>query len=216
MRTCGKDTAVLIDGGFLRKTFEDKFTPKPTPGSKTKIPIVHITVAQVIKNANKVCDSKRLFRLYYYDSSPFDGKRTHPVSGREFDFGGSAGYSAISQFQNELARSNHVAFRQGHLSFRGWKYKPGFDLKTTPQESDIVPVLEQKSVDIKIGLDIAWLAIKRIVDRIIIVTGDSDFIPVMKFARKEGMEVILCSVTGGFRREMMEHADEFMELNLEK
>jgi len=31
----------------------------------------------------------------------------------------------------------------------------------------------------KIGLDAAWLASKRIVDRIILVTADSDFIPAM-------------------------------------
>ena len=32
----------------------------------------------------------------------------------------------------------------------------------------------------KMGLDIAWLASKRIADRIILVTADSDFVPAMK------------------------------------
>ena len=61
----------------------------------------------------------------------------------------------------------------------------------------------------KIGLDVAWLSSKRIVDRIVLVTGDSDFIPAMKFARREGVQVIL--VTMGhklIKRELLEHADE--------
>jgi len=60
----------------------------------------------------------------------------------------------------------------------------------------------------KIGLDVSWLASKRIVDRIILVTGDSDFVPAMKFARREGVQVIL--VTMGQRqikRDLREHAD---------
>lgn len=213
MRTSGKDTAILIDGGFLRKTFEDKFT---SPAVAGKCVITHITVDQVLKNAHNICDAKRLFRIYYYDASPFDGKRKNPISGKEMDFGSTAGFQAINQFQNELARSNGVAFRKGHLTFKGWKLKETFDIKNPPKEEDLIPILEQKTVDIKIGLDIAWLAIKRIVDRIIIITSDSDFIPVMKFARKEGLEVVLCSIKGGFRKEMLEHADEFQELNLQK
>ncbi len=43
----------------------------------------------------------------------------------------------------------------------------------------------------RIGLDIAWLSLKRIVDAVVLVTGDSDFVPAMKFARKEGIRVYL-------------------------
>lgn len=49
----------------------------------------------------------------------------------------------------------------------------------------------QKGVDIRTGLDIARIAVKRIVDIIVLVTGDSDFVPVMKFARTEGIKVYL-------------------------
>ena len=61
----------------------------------------------------------------------------------------------------------------------------------------------------KIGLDVAWLSSKRIVDRIILVTADSDFVPAMKFARREGVQVVL--VTMGHtlvKRELKVHADE--------
>lgn len=61
----------------------------------------------------------------------------------------------------------------------------------------------------KIGLDVAWLASKSIVDRIILVTADSDFVPAMKFARREGVQVVL--VTMGHRmvkHDLLVHADE--------
>gem|GEM_PF-3858529 len=43
----------------------------------------------------------------------------------------------------------------------------------------------------KIGLDIASLAYKKLVSKIILIAGDSDFVPASKFARREGIEFIL-------------------------
>jgi len=51
--------------------------------------------------------------------------------------------------------------------------------------------LRQKGVDIRIGLDITTLTLKKQVDTIILVSGDSDFVPAAKLARREGIEFIL-------------------------
>jgi len=67
--------------------------------------------------------------------------------------------------------------------------------------------MAQKGVDIRIGLDIAWISLKRIVDVLVLVTGDSDFVPVMKFARKEGLRVYLETMGHPVRRELKAHAD---------
>ncbi|HEX6044708.1 MAG TPA: NYN domain-containing protein [Pyrinomonadaceae bacterium] len=121
--------------------------------------------------------------------------------------------SENSQSQ-ELAILDNVALRSGELSFDGWLIKPlsvvqilrtGRALAPT----DFVPDLKQKHIDMKIGLDIAWLASKRIVERIVLITADSDFVPAMKFARREGVQVVL--VTMGHtrvKRELKVHADE--------
>jgi len=56
---------------------------------------------------------------------------------------------------------------------------------------------------------------KRIVDRIILVICDSDFIPAMKFARREGVQIVL--VTMGHKqisRELEEHSDEVREVSI--
>lgn len=62
--------------------------------------------------------------------------------------------------------------------------------------SDILPDdlelnLEQKGVDMRIGIDISSLAFKHQVNQIILVSGDSDFVPAAKQARREGVDFIL-------------------------
>lgn len=77
------------------------------------------------------------------------------------------------------------------------------------QPNDFIPDLKQKRVDMKIGLDVAWLASKGIVERIVLVTSDSDFVPAMKFARREGVQVVL--ITMGHKQvkqDLLVHADE--------
>lgn len=60
----------------------------------------------------------------------------------------------------------------------------------------------------KIGLDIAWMASKRTVDKIVLVAGDSDFISPMKFARKEGLMVYLDPMRQpNIKLDLREHAD---------
>ncbi len=49
----------------------------------------------------------------------------------------------------------------------------------------------QKGVDIKFGIDIASLAYKRLVERVVLITGDADFVPAAKLARREGLDVVL-------------------------
>ena len=70
-----------------------------------------------------------------------------------------------------------------------------------------MPDLVQKGVDIRIGLDIAWISLKRTYDVLVLVTGDSDFIPAMKFARREGLKVYVEPMGHGIRRELRAHAD---------
>jgi uncharacterized LabA/DUF88 family protein len=61
----------------------------------------------------------------------------------------------------------------------------------------------------KIGLDVAWLASKGIVGRIILVTADTDFVPAMKFARREGVQVVLVPMSSRMLNKAMKaHADE--------
>jgi len=72
--------------------------------------------------------------------------------------------------------------------------------------------LKQKRVDIKIGLDIAWLSSKRIVDKIVLVTSDTDFIPAIKFARREGLIVFLCPMRQTVNQDLVIHSDDVINV----
>ena len=68
-------------------------------------------------------------------------------------------------------------------------------------------VLRQKGVDMRIGLDIASIALKKQAETIILVAGDSDFVPAAKLARREGMEFILDPLWHQVNDDLLEHID---------
>lgn len=74
-------------------------------------------------------------------------------------------------------------------------------------EADYVYHAVQKGVDMKIGLDIASLAYKKLVSKIILIAGDSDFVPASKFAHREGIEFILDPMRKDVRDDLLEHID---------
>ncbi len=72
---------------------------------------------------------------------------------------------------------------------------------------DFIYHAKQKGVDIKIGLDIATLALKRLVQKIVLISGDSDFVPAAKLARVEGIIFTLDPMGNPIRENLEEHID---------
>ena len=56
-------------------------------------------------------------------------------------------------------------------------------------------------------MDIAALAYKKLVDRIVLIAGDSDFVPAAKLARREGIDFILDPMRNNIRLDLQEHID---------
>ena len=57
------------------------------------------------------------------------------------------------------------------------------------------------------GPDIASMAYKKQVDQIILVAGDSDFVPAAKLARREGIDFILDPMWHSISDNLHEHID---------
>ena len=74
-------------------------------------------------------------------------------------------------------------------------------------DGDFAPNLRQKGVDMRIGLDIASITLKRQADIIVLVSGDSDFVPAAKLARREGMQFILDPLWQNISPDLSEHID---------
>ena len=104
-----------------------------------------------------------------------------------------------------------VAMRFGELHLEGWRLRPRVLRRLGPTveitANDLEPNIQQKGVDMRIGLDIASLTLKKQAQVIVLVTADSDFVPAMKFARREGAQLFLITLGHGIREGLREHAD---------
>ena len=78
---------------------------------------------------------------------------------------------------------------------------------TSLQRPKVKLGIRQKGVDMRIGIDIASLALKKQVHTIILVAGDSDFVPAAKLARREGIDFILDPLWQKVEADLFEHID---------
>ena len=112
----------------------------------------------------------KLHRIYYYDAEPLQGKRPKPLTGgsgkwTRYDFSATPTFENNVHLLNTLKRENHFAVRLGEVHFRGWLVKPQKlnPKKTSTEisvtEADLIPNVQQKGVDMRIGLDIASLSL---------------------------------------------------------
>ena len=163
-----------------------------------------------------------LHRIYFYDAEPIGVKKLKPLTGgrqngQMFDFKTTPTYQANIQLLDDLKRKPFYAVRLGEVNFRGWLVKPQkLDPKRTAtnaqiSESDLIPNVQQKGVDMRIGLDIASISLKDHADIIALVTVDSDFIPALKFARREGKQIFLYTLGHGVRPEIFAHSGLIIE-----
>jgi uncharacterized LabA/DUF88 family protein len=58
-------------------------------------------------------------------------------------------------------------------------------------DADGNPIYAQKRVDIMLGVDLVLLAAKSRIHKAALFTGDSDFIPAIKAAKNEGVNIHL-------------------------
>lgn len=201
--------ALLLDGGFVKKRLAERLHRFPT-ASDISAWIDTLVVHPDLEDA-------RLFRIYWYDADPFGQKRNNPIDGRQLNFATTLEANRNRELMSQLEVLPDVAVRKGELHFRGWRVHAGAmkelakDPPRTLKATDLEPVFIQKGVDMRIGLDIASLALKRLVDGIILVTADADMIPAMKLARREGLRVLLHLMeTPNRRDELLVHADRML------
>lgn len=137
-----------------------------------------------------------LLRAYYYNCLPY---QSNPPTQEEKDR-----YASRHRFTTALSFLPRFEVRLGRLAYRG----TGADGK---------PIFQQKRVDCMLGVDMALLAGKGKITNVAIFTGDSDLIPAVEAAKREGVLVTLwhgslISDDTKPSRELFEIADERREL----
>ena len=157
-----------------------------------------------------------LYRIFYYDCHPLSKKVHNPITKRHIDFSKSDEYKFREELIEALKRKRKVALRIGELKDNNnWHIYPNKvkellrgDIKLEDlTEEDVYLEIKQKGIDMKIGIDIASLALKNFVDTIVLFSGDSDFVPAAKLARREGIDFVLDPMDANVEPQLFEHID---------
>lgn len=202
--------AVLIDGGFFVKRFNSIYNPSRNMSGEDAAKRLYTIAHRHVGNDNV------LYRIFYYDCHPFDKKMHNPITHRIIDFKSTPEYKFRMELFEALKKRRKVALRLGTLKeSRTWSIHAhrvkdlllGKLEAKDLQPDDVYVELRQKGIDMKIGVDIASLALKKFVDRIILISGDSDFVPAAKLARREGIDFILDPMGANIDPSLFEHID---------
>ena len=202
--------AILIDGGFFLKRYPRCYGKKETPEKVAKD--MH---AMALNHIDKK-HGETLYRILFYDCPPLNKKAHLPVSKTSIDFSQTPEAQFRNEFHECLRNQRKVALRMGYLSDgNSWQFHPRVASDLVKGKTDVSSLtdrdfaysIHQKGVDIKIGIDIASLALKRMVDKIILISGDADFIPAAKLARREGIDFVLDPMWNRIQPGLNEHID---------
>ena len=202
--------AILVDAAFFIKRF-----PGIYPRHDKSDP--EVVGKELYSMCMKHAKGEDLYRILVYDCKPLNKKSAHPLNGASVDFSKIPGALFRVKFHKYLKMQRKVALRLGELSSTGaWKINTPAARKLLRKQinisdlsdMDVALDIKQKGVDMRIGLDIASLSLKGMVDQIILVSGDGDFVPAAKMARREGIDFILDPLWSTFISEgLYEHID---------
>lgn len=212
-----KKTAILVDGAFYRKRsfyLRGDKTPTERANELYAYCMTHIRDVRADQDHH---EERELYRIFYYDCPPLKKTVYHPALKRGVDFGKSDTFKWATSFFEELKKKRKVALRMGTLSDANAHFTlspeatkklcRGEKAVEDLNETDFSISFSQKGVDMRIGLDISSLAYKKQVDQIILIAGDSDFVPAAKLARREGIDFILDPMGATIRGDLFEHID---------
>lgn len=204
------NTAILVDGAFYQKQAKHLFgEATPSERADELVEYCHRHVGRA--------KGRYLYRIFYYDCPPSDRVVWNPITQSNISLAKTGLYSWSNDFHKCLYSKRKLAVRMGELleTQNGYTLKPEalkalLNGKKKVEEltsSDLKLDITQKGVDMKMGLDIASLAYGRYVDQIVMIAGDSDFVPAAKLARRNGIDFILDPMWHTISGSLSKHVD---------
>lgn len=209
---CGKKTVVLVDGSYYLKRTITLFG--------NMVPSCAASLLDVIVRSHLVeegtGEKNNLVRTYFYDCEPLIRKIVNPISKEIIDTGDNASTKWRVEYLECIKRQRQTMLRLGYIQgWDEWKIKAepmarlmNKKLRTDELKgSDVTWVSRQKGVDVRIGMDMTRIALKGLAERIVLIAGDGDFVPVVDMAREEGIDVVLDPLDGLASRQLAESVD---------
>ena len=200
--------AILVDGGFYQRRAQYHWKEK-TPQERAD------ELMDYCKSHIHAHD--RLYRIFYYDCPPSGKKVFNPITQKQVDLSRSPLYTWMTDFQDAMRSKRKVALRLGELSDNHAYYAinavatkrlfNGSRKVSDLTDADLTLRIEQKGVDMRIGIDIASMAYKKQINKLILISGDSDFVPAAKLARREGIDFVLDPMGAPIKPSLNEHID---------
>jgi len=211
-------TAILIDGAYFVKRFRAIEPHNAYNAQRASDLAFRCAIAHLAEPGSQKAPRPRrdLYRIFFYDCPPLAKKLHNPITGKCVDFAKSDEARFRLELHDRLRDKRKLALRLGHLAGETpWTLKPqGIqDLLKGRRKleellaADVVPNARQKGVDMRIGIDISSLALKRQVDQIVLIAGDADFVPAAKLARREGVDFVLDPMWQSIPPGLNEHID---------
>ena len=220
-------TAILVDGSFFvrrvhfyhRKYFAEQ--PDLTGQNLVDI-LLGLQRKHLSSRGPNSLYTNHLYRVFYYDCKPLDLSIHYPVPMKGETKCRMVNFSKLPEnqcrldFLELLKKQRKVALRLGHIKHhKKWALKSKVLRQILRKEFDVNDLepnhfyfeSEQKGVDTKLGIDIASLAYERHVDQIILIAGDSDFVPASKLARRKGIDFVLDALKNDIDSRLDEHID---------
>jgi len=210
---------VLIDGGYFLKRLP-QLRPDLNTDATTVARALNKIVGGHLHQLNKTYRQDNpwsmLYRVFYYDAQPFEKSTEYPISKQRLDFSKTDEAKFRRNLFEAVRHKRKFALRLGKVHREnGWrltevaskKLRNGKLDPASLTDGDFTFGLRQKGVDMRIGIDISSIALKKQADTIILVAGDSDFVPTAKLARREGLEIILDPMRREVSPDLFEHID---------
>ncbi len=143
-----------------------------------------VDYVKLSENIAREIRSERL-RTYYYDCLPI------LVEGNDKS---KLHYGNKQKFLDKLSQLPRFEIKLGKLQKIGGSYS-------------------QKKVDVLMSLDIAKNCFEKHVQHVVLIAGDSDFVPSVEEAKDYGVVVHLFADRGSLNKELLEKVDEFHPLD---
>ena len=207
--------AILVDGGFYQRRAKALWGDRTAKERANELEAYCRNHLHFKTSGRDEYDS--LYRIFYYDCPPADNTVYHPLQKKNVNLKKTSLYQFMNAFLAEMRSKRKVALRLGRLSKNDLYYTMTHDaqkdvLSGKRRVDELTDVdfrlnIAQKGVDMRIAVDISSMAFKKQVTRIILISGDSDFVPAAKLARREGIDFILDPMGASISDDLSEHID---------
>ena len=197
--------AVFVDWENLRKDIEN--IQRKHEEFKEKFDYNNAKqVANLIKSF--VEEDEKLYRIFFYTARPLDltirqkdnnlkWLEEYMQINKEQCEKMSKITDTIQKFIKDISFVEYFALRLGELKLQG-------------KDDSNRLIINQKQVDMLLGLDISHIAYNKLVDSILVFCKDSDMLPALKCARINGLNVFIAHIQNGFKitEKLKVHSDK--------